>query len=81
MADLTVNVTLLLVPLGVTTLMEKLPAKDRALVERCYGRHTTIKQVADELRRPVDTIYKSLRRIRSTLLGCVTRVLAAEERA
>jgi RNA polymerase sigma-70 factor (ECF subfamily) len=60
--------------------LQKLSAKDRDLIERCYLRHATFKRVAEEINRPVDTVYKSLRRIRGWLLDCVTRTLAREDR-
>lgn len=61
--------------------LEKLSHRDRELVERCYKRGSTMKDVAQELKRPADTVYKSLRRIRLQLLACVTRTLIAEERS
>ena len=41
--------------------LEKLSNRDRALLEKCYHPHVTVKTVASELRRPVDTVYKRLR--------------------
>ncbi len=60
--------------------LEKLPIKERALIERCYRSGSTIKTAASELRRPPNAIYKSLRRIRGALLDCVNRTIALEER-
>jgi RNA polymerase sigma-70 factor (ECF subfamily) len=60
--------------------LEKLIAKDRQLVERCYT--TTgirAKQVAEELNRPADSVYRSLGRIRKSLLECLRRAAAAQE--
>jgi RNA polymerase sigma-70 factor, ECF subfamily len=58
---------------------EKLRVGDRDLLERCYQRSTTIKQVAAQLSRPVDTVYKSLKRIRHSLYLCVHQTLARED--
>jgi RNA polymerase sigma-70 factor (ECF subfamily) len=60
--------------------LEKLVAKDRQLIERCYA-STGIraKQVAEELGRPADSVYRSLGRIRNTLLICIRRAAAAQE--
>lgn len=59
--------------------LAKLREKDRALLERHYGSRSTIKALAQSLLRPADTLYKSLRRIRTTLHACVTRAIAVEE--
>lgn len=60
--------------------LEKLPPKDRQLVEQCYHRGATVKSVAERLRRPVDSIYKRLSQIRGLLFNCVTREIAKEGR-
>jgi RNA polymerase sigma-70 factor, ECF subfamily len=59
---------------------EKLRPTDRELLDRCYQSATTVKEVAEELGRPADTIYKSLKRIREVLYRCVRRTLAQEDR-
>jgi RNA polymerase sigma-70 factor, ECF subfamily len=59
--------------------MAKLPPRDRELLQRCYRSEVTIKVVAESLSRPVDTIYKGLRRIRAALHDCIQRSLAREE--
>lgn len=60
--------------------LEKLPGKDRQLVDRCYHSGVTVRSVAEQLGRPVDTLYKSLRRIRGNLFDCITRTLSGEGR-
>lgn len=60
--------------------LEKLPASERRLVEDCYRSGTTIRQVADRLRRPVNMIYKRLRRIRELLRDCIRKAIALEGR-
>lgn len=61
--------------------LDKLPVADRELVERCYGGDASIKQVAAELGRPLNTVYKALQRVRRWLFVCVERRVAAEGRS
>ena len=59
----------------------KLPGSDRQLVQRCYGdheSHESFKAIAEEIGRPVNTVYKALNRIRRSLHECIDRTLAAE---
>lgn len=59
--------------------LEKLPEKDRQLVGHCYGdSRRTFKTVAAVLGRPVNTVYKSLNRIRKSLYDCIERTLSLE---
>jgi RNA polymerase sigma-70 factor (ECF subfamily) len=59
--------------------LEKLSDKDRQLVRHCYGdSRVTFKTVAQDLGRPVNTVYKALNRIRRALYECIERTLAAE---
>ena len=59
--------------------LEKLADKDRELVRHCYGdSRVTFKTVAQELGRPVNTVYKALNRIRKALYECIERTLAVE---
>jgi RNA polymerase sigma-70 factor (ECF subfamily) len=51
--------------------LEKLPARDHALVQQCYYAGTTIKQVAIKLDRPPNVIYKRLKQIREQLRNCI----------
>lgn len=56
----------------------KLSESDRELVAACYSESSrNFKQVADQLRRPVNTVYKALQRIRRALRQCIDRRLAA----
>jgi RNA polymerase sigma-70 factor (ECF subfamily) len=59
--------------------LTKLSDGDRHLVEQCYGdsRHS-FKTAAEELGRPVNTVYKALIRIRRALYQCIERTLATE---
>ncbi len=53
---------------------------DRALVLRRYQPGATTRKLAESLGRSVQGTRKSLHRIRMTLLECIQRKLAAEER-
>jgi RNA polymerase sigma-70 factor (ECF subfamily) len=57
----------------------KLSAGDSQLVERCYSDSTvSFKAIAEEVGRPVNTVYKALNRIRRALQECIDRSLSAE---
>ena len=59
--------------------LDKLPENDRQLVRHCYGdSRTTFKTVAQDLGRPVNTVYKALNRIRRALYQCIERTLSVE---
>ncbi len=61
--------------------LEKLPEKDRELVELRYGgAKTTSKEIAENLGRPRVTVYKALARIRRALYECIERTLAPDRR-
>lgn len=50
----------------------KLRASDRQIIRHCYGpKATTTKAAAAALKRPVNTLYKALNRIRRSLMLCV----------
>ena len=59
--------------------LEKLSDTDRHLVQQCYSdsRHS-FKTAAEQLGRPVNTVYKALVRIRRALYQCIERTLAVE---
>ncbi len=59
--------------------LRSLPVIDRELIRRCYGERSTIKYVAEQLGRPVNTVYKALNRIRKTLMDCVEKAQHVEE--
>ncbi|MEO1498793.1 MAG: sigma-70 family RNA polymerase sigma factor [Planctomycetota bacterium] len=61
--------------------LEKLPARDRQLVERAYSSEQPIKDVAAAVGRSAGGVYNSLGRIRQALLQCIQATLAKEERA
>jgi RNA polymerase sigma-70 factor, ECF subfamily len=61
--------------------LEKLPAADRQLVACRYESNRHVKDLAAQLGRPANTLYKSLERIRHALIECVNRAVARESRA
>jgi RNA polymerase sigma-70 factor, ECF subfamily len=56
----------------------KLKERDRDLISRRYAPGGTVKGLADQLQRPIKSIYAALGRIRRALLECVERALVAE---
>jgi RNA polymerase sigma-70 factor (ECF subfamily) len=62
------------------TCLEKLPAQDRTIVTQRYDQQMTGREVADRLGRPANAVYKSLGRIRRTLLACIARELDIADR-
>jgi RNA polymerase sigma-70 factor (ECF subfamily) len=60
--------------------MEKLPRRDRKLVERCYSDEGDVSELAAAENRTVASIYQAIYRIRKNLFDCVERTLAAENR-
>jgi RNA polymerase sigma-70 factor (ECF subfamily) len=57
----------------------KLRSGDVELINERYRGEATVQQIADQLHRPVKSIYRSLERIREQLLECVRRALATGE--
>ena len=60
------------------TCLSKLSARDRDLLQRRYEEGSTIKSVAAAVGRPLEGIYKAMRRIHDTLRTCIERQLAKE---
>jgi RNA polymerase sigma-70 factor (ECF subfamily) len=58
--------------------IERLAPRQRELIEQCYDGSSTIRQVAESLRRSAGALYKALDRLRSTLLDCIEQSLARE---
>lgn len=59
---------------------EKLPPADRELIELRYSTDANCRSVAESLRRPIHSVYKSVGRIRTHLLECIRREMAKEDR-
>jgi len=59
--------------------LKKLRANDRHLIQVLYGHDISIKKLAQEVKRPVQGLYKAMARIHHGLLLCVRRSLATME--
>ena len=60
---------------------QKLTKIDQTLLAKCYSTAGSIRDVAEQLERPVDSVYSSLSRIRRALYDCIQRSLAMEHHA
>jgi len=58
--------------------MHKLPEAERRLVEQRYAGEQTLAELAAEVGRTPNALYKSMQRIRQTLLECVEKGLHSE---
>jgi len=58
--------------------MQRLEPADREIVAARYGSKATTVQVAEDLGRPLNTVYKALQRVRRSLLLCIEKTLARE---
>ena len=58
--------------------LEKLGERDRQIIEARYRFGATAQQVAEDLRRPVSTLYKMVARIRNRLHACIEVAIAQE---
>ena len=59
--------------------MGRLSSEDRQVVQSCYDHETkNFKTAAEQLGRPVNTVYKALNRIRRMLHRCIDQSLATE---
>ncbi|QDT94988.1 sigma-70 family RNA polymerase sigma factor [Gimesia aquarii] len=58
--------------------LDKLRQKDRELIQKRYQGSNQGMDLADELGRPVNSVYQSLGRVRRTLFECINRYIAAE---
>jgi RNA polymerase sigma-70 factor (ECF subfamily) len=57
---------------------QKLAAADQKLLAACYDSNRSVGMAAQEIGRPVGSVYTSLSRIRQALHDCVKRALASE---
>lgn len=64
---------------GLAHCMQKLKPKDRELIQQRYAPGKNGRYVADELGRPMNSVYQSLGRIRRNLLECIQRYLSTAE--
>jgi RNA polymerase sigma-70 factor (ECF subfamily) len=56
----------------------KLSENDQKLLAACYGGGGNIRDAAEQVGRPVGSVYDSLSRIRRALYACITRTLVGE---
>ena len=61
------------------TCLQKLPERHRQLVQAAYAPGVKIEDFAAEMGRTAMSLYKTLHRIRLTLIDCTRRVLLSEE--
>src|SRR5262249_49089473 len=61
--------------------VEKLRLQDQELLTECYGDSSGIHKAAERRSRSTQSVYNSLRRIRSMLFECIARTLNQESRA
>jgi RNA polymerase sigma-70 factor (ECF subfamily) len=54
---------------------EELRPNDRDLITARYTQGVNMSELADQIGRPTNSVYKSLGRIRQTLLACIERRL------
>ncbi len=58
--------------------LDRLPDKDRRLISHCYSEaNRSFQTVAEQIGRPVNTVYKALQRVRRALRECVDRQVSA----
>ncbi len=67
--------------MALLTCLQKLRSADRELLRQRYATGHSGQDVADQLNRPVNSVYQSLGRIRRTLLECINRQLSTERPA
>jgi RNA polymerase sigma-70 factor (ECF subfamily) len=63
---------------ALSSCLDKLPMKQRRLVEGYYRREQSIKDLAVELGCAVEAAYKALQRVRAALQECISLTLARE---
>jgi RNA polymerase sigma-70 factor (ECF subfamily) len=51
----------------------KLNSQDRELIDRRYTPNVTVKEVSEQMARPLSTIYRMLDRVHDSLLQCIER--------
>ncbi|MCC7084998.1 MAG: sigma-70 family RNA polymerase sigma factor [Pirellulales bacterium] len=59
----------------------KLSKVDQELLATCYGGGGNIRAAAQQIGRPVGSVYDSLSRIRRALYTCIKQTLASDEQA
>jgi RNA polymerase sigma-70 factor (ECF subfamily) len=60
--------------------LEKLGERERKIIEARYRSGASAEKLAQELNRPVSTLYKLVARIRDRLHACIEGTIARESR-
>ncbi len=63
---------------ALTECLKKLTTKDRWLLDAHYRSDVATSQIAEQLGRPLSTVYSSLARIREALYRCIQSTIAQE---
>ena len=58
--------------------LQCLSESDSRLIQACYSGAHSMKQVAEQIGRPVNSVYGSVHRIRRSLMECIERRIRAE---
>lgn len=58
--------------------VDKLPADDKQLIQDRYARNVTSRELAAELGRPANSVYKAIQRIRRTLRVCIEKAVSRQ---
>jgi RNA polymerase sigma-70 factor (ECF subfamily) len=58
--------------------LTKLDQQQRTLLQQCYDGGATVREVAEKLGRSAPSLHNTLNRIRTALLKCIERTVAAE---
>ena len=61
--------------------LSELPSRNRSLIEKYYFDQVTVEEISQGVGRSAEAIYKSLQRIRATLMDCVSGKLTVQEGA
>ena len=61
---------------ALTSCLERLPAKQKELVQEYYSIQQTIKAFAESRGQTPESVYKTLQRIRAALFDCIHRRMA-----
>jgi RNA polymerase sigma-70 factor, ECF subfamily len=64
---------------ALSTCIEKLRPRDQEIIRRRYEENVSVHDLASYIGRSADAVYKSLNRIRTSLLACIERTLKREE--
>ena len=60
---------------------KKLPPRDRELVDLRYRPGAKTREVAEQIGRPLSTVYRMLNKVHDALMRCIDRMLADEAMA